>query len=277
MEKAMTAMQNSVGHTSYDFTGKTAVIFGGTTGIGRSTAKDFAKAGAKVFVSGLGEANGKSLVEEIKAAGNANVEFIEADVTREADVAKVMERAIARFGRIHCAFNNAGISGPNKPLYEWSEKEFYQLVDVNLKGVFLGMKHQIPHMLQHGGGAIVNTASLFSDLAFPGTAVYCATKAGVALLTRSAAFEVARKGIRINALAPGPVMTGLLNEMFGGADEAKRIISRFVPAKRLSEPDEHSKIVLFLCSDAASFMFGHLVQVDGGGFEASAIDMEMPA
>jgi NAD(P)-dependent dehydrogenase (short-subunit alcohol dehydrogenase family) len=261
MEKAMTSMQNSVGHISYDFTGKTAVIFGGTTGIGRSTAKDFAKAGAKVFVSGLGEANGKSLVEEIKAAGNANVEFIEADVTREADVAKVMERAIARFGRIHCAFNNAGISGPNKPLYEWSEKEFYQLVDVNLKGVFLGMKHQIPHMLQHGGGAIVNTASLFSELAFPGTAVYCATKAGVALLSRSAAFEVARKGIRINALA----------------DEAKRIITRFVPAKRLSEPDEHSKIVLFLCSDAASFMFGHLVQVDGGGFEASAIDMEMPA
>lgn len=272
----MTAMQNSVGHTSYDFTGKTAVIFGGTTGIGRSTARDFARAGAKVFVSGLGEANGKSLVEEIKAAGNANVEFMEADVTRDADVTKVMERAIARFGRIHCAFNNAGISGPNKPLYEMSEKEFYQLIDVNLKGVFLGMKHQIPHMLQHGGGAIVNTASLFSNLAFPGTAVYCATKAGVALLTRSAAFEVARKGIRINALAPGPVMTGLLHEMFGGADEAKRIITRFVPAKRLSGPDEHSKIVLFLCSDAASFMFGHLVRVDGGGFEASAIDMEMP-
>lgn len=273
----MTAKQDFAGRVTYDFTGKTAVIFGGTTGIGRSTAKDFAHAGAKVFVSGLGEANGKSLVEEIKAAGNANVEFVEADVTREADIAKVMERAVARFGRIHCAFNNAGIPGPNKPMHEMSEKEFYQLIDVNLKGVFLGMKHQIPHMLEHGGGAIVNTASLFSDLAFPGTAIYCATKSGVALLSRSAAFEVARKGIRINALAPGPVMTGLLHDMFGGADEAKRIVTRFVPAKRLSGPDEHSKIVLFLCSDAASFMFGHLVRVDGGGFEASAIDMEMPA
>lgn len=273
----MTAKQDFAGRATYDFTGKTAVIFGGTTGIGRSTAKDFAHAGAKVFVSGLGEANGKSLVEEIKAAGNANVEFMEADVTREADIAKVMERAVARFGRIHCAFNNAGIPGPNKPMHEMSEKEFYQLIDVNLKGVFLGMKHQIPHMLEHGGGAIVNTASLFSDLAFPGTAVYCATKSGVALLSRSAAFEVARKGIRINALAPGPVMTGLLHDMFGGADEAKRIVTRFVPAKRLSGPEEHSKIVLFLCSDAASFMFGHLVRVDGGGFEASAIDMEMPA
>jgi NAD(P)-dependent dehydrogenase (short-subunit alcohol dehydrogenase family) len=277
MEREMTAKQDFAGRVTYDFTGKTAVIFGGTTGIGRSTAKDFAHAGAKVFVSGLGEANGKSLVEEIKAAGNANVEFMEADVTREADIAKVMERAVARFGRIHCAFNNAGIPGPNKPMHEMSEKEFYQLIDVNLKGVFLGMKHQIPHMLEHGGGAIVNTASLFSDLAFPGTAVYCATKSGVALLSRSAAFEVARKGIRINALAPGPVMTGLLHDMFGGADEAKRIVTRFVPAKRLSGPDEHSKIVLFLCSDAASFMFGHLVRVDGGGFEASAIDMEMPA
>jgi NAD(P)-dependent dehydrogenase (short-subunit alcohol dehydrogenase family) len=277
MEREMTAKQDFAGRVTYDFTGKTAVIFGGTTGIGRSTAKDFAHAGAKVFVSGLGEANGKSLVEEIKAAGNADVEFVEADVTREADIAKVMERAVARFGRIHCAFNNAGIPGPNKPMHEMSEKEFYQLIDVNLKGVFLGMKHQIPHMLEHGGGAIVNTASLFSDLAFPGTAVYCATKSGVALLSRSAAFEVARKGIRINALAPGPVMTGLLHDMFGGADEAKRIVTRFVPAKRLSGPDEHSKIVLFLCSDAASFMFGHLVRVDGGGFEASAIDMEMPA
>ena len=188
-----------------------------------------------------------------------------------------MESAIARFGRIHCAFNNAGIPGPNKPVHDMTEEEYYQLVDVNLKGVFLGMKHQIPHMLEHGGGAIVNTASLFSDLAFPGTAVYCATKSGVAALTRSAAFEVARKGIRINALAPGPVMTDLLHDMFGGADEAKRIVTRFVPAKRLSEPDEHSKVVLFLCSDAASFMYGHLVRVDGGGFEASAIDMDMPA
>ncbi len=273
----MVANKAFAGTVAYDFTGKTVVIFGGTTGIGRATAKDFAKAGAKVFVSGLGEADGKSLVEEIKSAGNANVEFVEANVTRDADISKVMEKTIARFGRIHVAFNNAGIPGPNKPMYEMTEAEYHQLLDVNLKGVFLGMKHEIPHMLEHGGGAIVNTASLFSDLAFPGTAVYCATKYGVAGLTRSAAFEVARKNIRINALAPGPVMTGLLHGMFGGAAEAKRIVTRFVPAKRLSEPEEHSKVVLFLCSDAASFMNGHLLRVDGGGFEASAIDMEMPS
>jgi NAD(P)-dependent dehydrogenase (short-subunit alcohol dehydrogenase family) len=273
----MTKADDYVGKVAYDFSGKTAVIFGGTTGIGRSTAKDFAKAGAKVFVSGLGKDYGKSLVEEIQAAGNKNVEFVEADVTKDSDIRMVMDKAVKAFGRIHCAFNNAGVSGPNKPVQDFTDKEYQMLMDVNLKGIFYGMRAQIPHMLEHGGGAIVNTASLFSDLAFPGTAVYCATKSGVAALTRSVAFEVARKGIRVNSLAPGPVMTHLLNEMFGGPEEAKRIITRFVPAKRLCHPDEQAKVALFLFSDAASFMYGHMLRVDGGGFEASAIDMDMPA
>jgi NAD(P)-dependent dehydrogenase (short-subunit alcohol dehydrogenase family) len=270
----MAFKQDYAGTVSYDFRGKTAVVIGGTTGIGRATAKDFAKAGANVFVSGLGQDHGKSLVEEIKGAGNANVEFVEADVTRDADIHMVMNKAEARFGRIHCAVNNAGVSGPNKPLQEFTDKEYNMLLDVNLRGIFYGMRAQIPHMLKHGGGAIVNTASLFSDLAFPGTAVYCATKSAVQNLTRSTAFEVARKGIRINSLAPGPVMTNLLNEMFGGPEEAKRIITRFVPAKRLCEPEEQAKVILFLCSDAASFMYGAMLRVDGGGFEASAIDMD---
>jgi NAD(P)-dependent dehydrogenase (short-subunit alcohol dehydrogenase family) len=259
---------------NFDFSGKTVLIYGGTTGIGRETAKAFAKAKAKVFVTGIGEKDGKSLVEEMKKAGNSDVEYMEADVTKEADIKSALDKAIARFGRIHIAFNNAGISGPAGPIQDMSEKTFDMMINVNLKGIFLGMRHQIPHMLEHGGGCIVNTSSLFSELAFPSTAVYCATKYAVAGMTRSAAFEVARFGIRINSLAPGPVNTALLHEMFGSEQKAKEIVTRFVPAKRISHPAEQALVVLWLCSDAASFVVGHNVRVDGGGFEASAIDMD---
>ena len=257
---------------TYDYSGKTVLIYGGTTGIGRASAKAFAASGAKVFVSGIGAADGKSLVDEIRSAGNSDVEFVEADVSRDADVRGTMDKAVARFGRIHVAFNNAGIPGKAGPVQDMTEAEFYRLVDVNLKGIFLGLKYQIPHMLKHGGGAIVNTASLFGELAFPSTAVYCATKHAVIGLTRSAAFEVARHGIRINALAPGPVNTGLLHGMFGGEEAARNTVTKFVPMKRISEPAEQAQVVLWLCSDAASFIVGHTLRADGGGFEASSID-----
>ena len=126
----MAKADDYVGKIGFDFTGKNVLIYGATTGIGRSTAKDFAKAGAKVFVSGLGQDHGKSLVEEIKTAGNKNVEFIEADVTKDADIRMVMDKAVKAFGRIHCAFNNAGVSGPNKPMQEFTDKEYNMLLDV---------------------------------------------------------------------------------------------------------------------------------------------------
>jgi NAD(P)-dependent dehydrogenase (short-subunit alcohol dehydrogenase family) len=257
----------------FDFSGKTALIYGGTTGIGRETAKAFARAGAKVLVTGIGDKDGASLVAEIKEAGNADVAYQDADVTREADIKAAQEEAIGRFGRVDIAFNNAGISGPAGPIQDMSAETFDMMINVNLKGIFLGMRHQIPHMLKNGGGCIVNTSSLFSEIGFPSTAVYCGTKYAVAGMTRSAAFEVARFGIRINSLAPGPVNTALLHEMFGSEAEAKRIVTRFVPAKRISSPAEQALVVLWLCSDAASFVIGHNVRVDGGGFEASAIDM----
>ena len=257
----------------FDFSGKTALIYGGTTGIGRETAKAFAKAGANVFVTGIGAQHGKTLVDEIKNAGNSAVEYMDADVTKEADIKSAQDKAIAKFGKIDIAFNNAGVSGPNAPIQDMTPETYDMLMNINLKGVFLGMRNQIPHMLKNGGGCIVNTSSLFSEIGFPGTAVYCGTKYAVAGMTRSAAFEVARFGIRINCLAPGPVATPLLHEMFGGEAEAKRIVTRFVPAKRISHPAEQALVVLWLCSDAASFVVGHNVRVDGGGFEASAIDM----
>ena len=256
---------------TYDFSGKTALLIGGTTGIGRATAHAFAKAGADLFVAGMGAAEGASLKEEISNGGAAvDVEFAEIDV-RDADA---MERlhaaAFERFGRIDIAFNNAGIPGKTAVVQDLAEADFYQLVDVNLKGIFLGLKHQVPHMIAKGGGAIVNTSSLFGVMGFATTAVYCATKWGVIGLTNSVALEVARKNIRVNAIAPGSVMTPLLRGMFGSEQGAKDTVLPMIPMGRISDPGEIAQLVLFLASDAASFITGQAVVIDGGGFVAGA-------
>src|SRR5450432_1646988 len=179
-------------------------------------------------------------------------------------------RAYERFGRIDIAFNNAGIPGKTAPVQDLSEADFYQLVDVNLKGIFLGLKYQVPHMIAQGGGAIVNTSSLFGVMGFATTAVYCATKWGVIGLTNSVALEVARKNIRVNAIAPGSVMTPLLRGMFGSEQNARDIVLPMIPMGRISDPSEIAQLVLFLSSDAASFITGQAVVIDGGGFVAGA-------
>ena len=166
-------------NVTYDFSGKTALIIGGTSGIGRATSLAFAQAGANVFVAGIGAAEGASLKEEIARTTKVGVEFSEVDVRRDAEVKALVERAAARFGRIDIAFNNAGIPGKTALVHELDEADFDQIVDVNLKGIFLGLKYQVPHMLAHGGGAIVNTSSLFGVMGFATTAVYCASKWGV--------------------------------------------------------------------------------------------------
>jgi len=244
------------------FAGKNALVMGGTTGIGRATAVAFASAGANVLIVGLGNAAGQEVEAEVRALGREAI-FVEADVTRENEVRSVLGLAAERFGRIHAAVNNAGIEGRYGPVHELPETEFDRIISVNLKGVWLGLKYEIPHMLTHGGGAIVNTASSAGVTGIANVAVYTACKHGVVGLTKATALELAQSNIRVNAFAPGPVNTGLLQRMVGGHMDLS-VIADAVPMRRISAPEETARAILWLCSDAASYVTGHTLVVDGG-------------
>lgn len=244
------------------FHGKTALVMGGTAGIGRSTALCFASAGANVVISGLGADEGREVESVVRAAG-VGAMFIEADVSRETEVQQVTARAVERFGRIDAAVNNAGIEGRFGPVHEATAEDFERIIGVNLKGVWLGMKYQIPHMLSKGGGAIVNTASSAGVTGIPNVALYTASKHGVVGLTKATALELAASKIRVNAVAPGPVDTGLLHRMIGGNIDVS-VIAGQVPMKRVSAPEETARAIVWLCSDEASFVTGHTLVVDGG-------------
>jgi NAD(P)-dependent dehydrogenase (short-subunit alcohol dehydrogenase family) len=246
-----------------DLSGRTALIIGATEGIGRATALAFAAAGANVFAAGLGADRGRSLAAEICSGGRADAAFMEADVTREADVKAVVERAAERFGRIHAAVNNAGIEGGFGPVQDATSDVFDRIISVNLKGIWHGLKYQVPHMLAHGGGAIVNTASSAGVQPIANIAIYTASKHGVVGLTKATALEVARSNIRVNAVAPGPVNTGLLHRMVAGHIDLS-VIAESVPMGRISEPEEIARAILWLCSDAASYITGHVLVADGG-------------
>jgi NAD(P)-dependent dehydrogenase (short-subunit alcohol dehydrogenase family) len=246
---------------SSDLSGKTAVVIGATAGIGQATARAFAAVGANLVVAGLGEAQGEAIVASLRADG-AKAVFVEADVTREADVASVLSRAERAFGRVHAAVNNAGIEGRFGPVQDATADDFDRIIGVNLKGVWLGLKYQIPHMLAHGGGAIVNTASSAGITGIANIALYTASKHGIVGLTKAAALELARSNIRVNAVAPGPVDTGLLHRMVGGHIGLDTIAAS-VPMGRIAAPHEIASVIVWLCSDAASYVTGHTLAVDG--------------
>jgi NAD(P)-dependent dehydrogenase (short-subunit alcohol dehydrogenase family) len=245
----------------FNFSGKVALITGGSRGIGRATAQLFAQSGAKVVIGDIDPA-GSETVKKITRDGGEAI-FVKTDVGDEGDVKNLIAAAVKTYGGLHCAFNNAGVLPPTVMLSEMDEAIFDKTLAVDLKGIFLCMKHEIAHMLQNGGGAIVNNASIAGMIAEPGVSAYIAAKHGVIGLSKAAAVEYANKGIRINALAPGLVNTAMTKRWFDDPDMSAYFIAN-TPIGRVSQPVEIANMVLFLCSDLASFAVGQTFVIDGG-------------
>ncbi len=248
--------------TSKRLNGKVALVVGGSTGIGRATAIAFGQAGAKVVVAGRGKERGKETEALVQQTG-VEALFIETDVTSDRSVSALIEQTVEKFGHIDAAFNNAGIEGKVAPIAETTEADFDSIIDTNLKGVYLALKYQVSHMLKNGGGTIVNTASIGGVVGFPNTAIYCASKHAVIGLTKTVALELAESNIRVNAIAPGAVQTGLLNRM-SGSEEATQGVAQSIPMKRIGKPEEIADAVVWLCSSEASYLTGHTLIIDGG-------------
>jgi NAD(P)-dependent dehydrogenase (short-subunit alcohol dehydrogenase family) len=251
-----------------DFTDKVALITGGGGGIGRATALAFAKAGAKVVVVDSDAASGEATAGIIKQQGG-EAKFIKADVTKSADVANYVSETLAAYGKIDCFFNNAGIEGKVSHTAEYDEAMFDQVIGVNVKGVFLGLRHVLPVLLKQKSGAVVNTASVAGLVATPGMPAYVASKHAVIGLTKTAAGEVARQGIRVNAVCPGPVDTRMIHslEQQLNPDDPEMVGRKYqgaIPSGRYTTPEEIANMVLFLSSDLASNITGAQYVVDGG-------------
>src|SRR5256885_16423972 len=245
-----------------DLSGKTALITGALTGIGRATALAFAQEGSRVVVSGRHDDAGQALVTELRALG-AEAEFVRADVRREDDVRNLVDKTVARFGRLDVAVNNAGTEGQPGPLTEQSAETYAATFDTNVLGTVLSLKHEMRVMLAQGHGSIVNLSSVLGQTAAPGASVYSASKHAVEGLTKSAALEAAASGVRVNAVAPGPVDTEMLSRFTGTADRKAGLVAG-VPLKRMGRPEEIAQTIVFLASDKAPFLTGQVVGVDGG-------------
>jgi NAD(P)-dependent dehydrogenase (short-subunit alcohol dehydrogenase family) len=244
------------------FEGRVALVTGGASGIGRATALAFVAQGARVAVADVDEAGG---VETVRLAGGTDhALFVKTDVARERDVEALVAKTVAQFGRLDAAFNNAGVAQAGPRVHELPEADWDRMIDVDLKGVWLRMKHEIAHMLVHGGGAIVNTSSCLGLQAAASQSAYCAAKHGVIGLTRAAALEYAADSIRVNAICPGLTRSPMVDRALADNPDVLVSVLRAQPLPRLGEASEQAAAATWLCSDAASFVTGHAMAVDGG-------------
>lgn len=246
---------------------KVAIVTGAGAGIGRATALKFAAEGAKVAISDINAEGGEETVDLIRKQGG-DAFFMAADVANPADVDALVAKTVERFGRLDCACNNAGIEGKIVPFAEQPLDNFDRVIAVNLRGVFLCLQSEIRQMLKNGGGAIVNLASVAGLIGFPGLAPYVASKHGVNGLTKNAALEYGKQGVRVNSVCPGGIDTRMLDSLAeqstGGKATSRELMNPMHPIGRIGTPDEVAELIVWLCSDRASFMTGTNIPVDGG-------------
>ena len=246
-----------------EFEGKVALVTGGGSGIGRATALAFAREGARVVIGNRNVQRGEETVSMIRAAGGT-ASFRRTDVLVAADIEALVKHAVSEYGGLDLAFNNAGIEGDVRPLAEQTEANYDAVTDINVKGVWLSMKYEIPRMLDRCGGAIVNCASVAGLIGFPNIGIYSASKHAVIGLTKAAALEYSAQGIRVNAVNPAVIDTEMVDRLADGMNVKKDDLTTFHPIGRLGRVEEVAEAVLWLCSDRASFVTGHSLIVDGG-------------
>ena len=246
-----------------EVTNPVVLITGGLTGIARATAFVYARKGANLVVAGRHEDAGATLAAELRAAG-ADAEFIRADIRHEDDVRALVDRAVARFGRLDIAVNSAGTEGQPGPAVEQTPETYAATFDTNVLGTILSVKHELRVMLPQGKGSIVNISSTFGHEGGAGASIYSASKHAVEGFTKSVALEVGTGGVRVNAVAPGPIQTGMLDRFTGNQADVKSYLSTLNAQKRIGHPDEIAHAIAYIASDEASFVTGHILTVDGG-------------
>jgi NAD(P)-dependent dehydrogenase (short-subunit alcohol dehydrogenase family) len=246
-----------------EFKGKVALVTGGTSGIGRAAAVSFGREGAKVVVAGRRAHEGEETVRQVKAVGGEAI-FVPTDVAKEAQVKNLVGRTLEQFGRLDIAFNNAGVEQVPGPFLEQSVETYDQVMDINVKGVWLSMRHEIPAMLKSGGGSIINTSSVAGVIGMAGAEIYIASKHAVIGLTKSAALEFAKQGIRINAVLPAAIETEMMHRFVNEQKEMLAALTSLHPIGRVGTSQEIADAVLWLASNKSSFVTGHSLVVDGG-------------